>query len=268
MGRGCAPTAPCSTPPGRGSPPQRTRRLFPTSPLTVPTFWWCGTDFRNGFKGVTCTAPAGARLGRARPRRHSRSRRTRPGQYDPAVVYYGSKYLVVWGDYRNGESDIYGARVNTDGTVPDSAGVGFFDTGPLPLPQRLWPSTASTVLIVWSDLRSGTSYDIYGARWSPTSGLLDSGRPRDLDRGRRPTGSRGGRQRSVPGRVAHRPRECWASTSTGHGSAANGSVTDPQRLRLSAPTPNGRPISGHHQGRRRKLGHRVRPGRGMSTSAR
>ena len=41
-------------------------------------------------------------------------------QDDATVVYYGSNYLVVWDDDRNGpNTDIYAARVTTDGVTID-----------------------------------------------------------------------------------------------------------------------------------------------------
>jgi hypothetical protein len=33
------------------------------------------------------------------------------------------------------------------------------------------------VLVAWSDRRSGTSFDVYATRWTPTSGLLGSAFP-------------------------------------------------------------------------------------------
>ncbi|UCF81697.1 MAG: hypothetical protein JSV08_04595, partial [Acidobacteriota bacterium] len=46
-------------------------------------------------------------------------------QYNPSVASNGTDYFVAWEDHRSGTgfSDIYGARVASDGTVLDAAGI-------------------------------------------------------------------------------------------------------------------------------------------------
>lgn len=47
-----------------------------------------------------------------------------PGaQYCPTVEYDGTNFLVVWQDQRDGEQDIYGARVTSHGTILDTFAV-------------------------------------------------------------------------------------------------------------------------------------------------
>ena len=61
-----------------------------------------------------------------------RSRSTRPGsvisaeagaQRRPAVAGTGSGWVVAWGDFRNGNEDIYAARIAANGTVRDPDGL-------------------------------------------------------------------------------------------------------------------------------------------------
>ncbi len=95
-------------------------------------------------------------------------------QMYPAIGFDGTNYLVVWQDYRSGVGyEIYGARVSPDGSVLDTAallisrqasgtgapGIGFDGTN---------------YLVVWSEWRSGSGYDIYGKRIAPSGISVDS----------------------------------------------------------------------------------------------
>jgi hypothetical protein len=96
-------------------------------------------------------------------------------QYAPAVSYGGEHFLVVWADERSGTgTDVYGARVATSGGIVDTSSVPFSTAaGNQSSPDLAFDG--SNVLVVWNDRRSGTTYDIYGSRWSPTSGVLNAG---------------------------------------------------------------------------------------------
>jgi hypothetical protein len=91
----------------------------------------------------------------------------------PAVAWNGTNFLVVWEDQRSGACcDIYGARMNSAGSVLDPAG---FPISTAPDRQRA-PAVArngTDFLVVWSDARSGPATDIYGARVSGTGSVLD-----------------------------------------------------------------------------------------------
>jgi hypothetical protein len=93
-------------------------------------------------------------------------------QSRPAVAFDGTQYLVVWEDYRTGSADIYGARVSTGGAVLDPAGIPFSTTAT----DQLMPAVAfhgTMALVTWADFRSGSSYDIYGTRWTSGGGVFD-----------------------------------------------------------------------------------------------
>ncbi len=97
-----------------------------------------------------------------------------PGfQLFPSVAFDGTNYFVVWEDYRNGEGDIYGARVTPQGTVIDTAGIPI-STAP---ETQGFPSIifdGRSYFVVWHDFRSGSYYDIYGARISPSGLIYDT----------------------------------------------------------------------------------------------
>jgi hypothetical protein len=94
----------------------------------------------------------------------------------PAVAWDGTSFLVVWRDHRSGsffEPDIYGARVSGTGSVLDPTGIAISTaTDEQSLPAVAW--NGANFLVVWSDHRSGTNYDIYGARVSATGSVLDA----------------------------------------------------------------------------------------------
>jgi hypothetical protein len=89
----------------------------------------------------------------------------------PQVVFGDNNYFVVWQDYRSGNYDIYGTRVNTDGTVLDPDGIPI-STANL---DQMYPQVVfggNNYFVVWQDSRSG-NYDIYGARVSQNGVVLD-----------------------------------------------------------------------------------------------
>jgi len=102
-------------------------------------------------------------------------------QEHPSVAFDATNYLVVWQDRRDG-CDIYGARIDRDGTVLDPAGISISTATNF----QLSPSIAfdgTNYLVVWHDYRSGV--DIYGSRVSQAgvvlepAGILISGAPDD-----------------------------------------------------------------------------------------
>jgi hypothetical protein len=109
-------------------------------------------------------------------------------QLSPAVAFDGTNYLVAWEDYRYGwhneygwhNGDIYGARVNTAGTVLDANGrqVSTADSNQLS-PAVAFDKTTNRFLVVWQDKRNGVDpysvSDIYGALVSTEGGVTDIG---------------------------------------------------------------------------------------------
>jgi hypothetical protein len=88
----------------------------------------------------------------------------------PAVAFDGTNYLVVWEDDRSGDSEIYGTRVSTGGTVLDPGGI-LIATG------DYWfsPDVAfdgTNYLVVWW---GGSNDDIMGARVDTLGGVVDVG---------------------------------------------------------------------------------------------
>jgi hypothetical protein len=97
-------------------------------------------------------------------------------QQSPSVAYDGTNCLVAWQDYRNSTtySDIYGARVNTDGTVLDGSGIEISLADSSQECPAVVGSGSSGFLAVWQDTRNGSAnYDTYGARISAGGSVTD-----------------------------------------------------------------------------------------------
>ena len=83
-------------------------------------------------------------------------------QFAGSLAFDGTNYMVVWTDGRADTFDIYGARINTSGTVLDPSGI------PISTATDFQSSPAvafdgKNYLVGWSDER-GSDPDIYGAR--------------------------------------------------------------------------------------------------------
>ncbi|MDH5185997.1 MAG: T9SS type A sorting domain-containing protein [candidate division WOR-3 bacterium] len=94
-------------------------------------------------------------------------------QRTPFVVFDEINYLIVWSDLRSDSFyDIYATWVNRSGTVLDSIGI----INSIAANDQRCPFGAfdgTNYLVVWSDLRSSSSYDIYSTRISQTGIILD-----------------------------------------------------------------------------------------------
>jgi uncharacterized repeat protein (TIGR01451 family) len=97
-------------------------------------------------------------------------------QYQPFAVSDGSTTFVVWSDDRNASTsgtDVYGARVSGS-TVMDAAGIAISTAAG----EQSYPRVThggGNWFIVWTDFRSGTHQDIYGARVAQSTGTLLDG---------------------------------------------------------------------------------------------
>ncbi|MBA4388114.1 MAG: hypothetical protein C0404_09045 [Verrucomicrobia bacterium] len=104
-------------------------------------------------------------------------------QYYPDTAYAsnGAVWLAVWhqgiptGDGTGmAAQDIYAARIRSDGTVLDPAGIAIcantdFQTRPHVA------ADGNGFLVVWQDLRSGSSWDVYAARITTNGIVQDPG---------------------------------------------------------------------------------------------
>ena len=100
---------------------------------------------------------------------------TAPGdQTNPSVVWSGTHFLVVWDDVRSGDDndiDIYGARVDPNGTVLEPGGIPISALVGSSQDSNAVAWDGTNFLVVWHDTRSGSH--IYGARVSDAGVVLD-----------------------------------------------------------------------------------------------
>jgi hypothetical protein len=97
-------------------------------------------------------------------------------QINPTLTYFGPYYLVVWEDQRSGAgSDIYGARVRTNGTPLDTIAAPFSTAPDVQAKPQIVFSGTDHFLVVWEDYRNFDSSgpDIYGTRFTLASGVVD-----------------------------------------------------------------------------------------------
>jgi hypothetical protein len=93
-------------------------------------------------------------------------------QWEVAVAFGDTAYLVTWTDYRDGNHNIYASRVAVDGAVLDTAGI-MVSGAPGEQSHAAVSSDGSGWLVVWHDSRTGQA-DIYGSRVASDGAVLDS----------------------------------------------------------------------------------------------
>ncbi len=94
-------------------------------------------------------------------------------QEHPRVAFGKGVFLVVWHDIRNGKDwDVYAARVTPEGKVldPDGFAVAAAANNQA-CPDAAWDG--NDFVVVWQDFRSGSKYEVYGARVSAEGKLAD-----------------------------------------------------------------------------------------------
>ena len=95
----------------------------------------------------------------------------------PAIAWSdGSSGLVVWQDRRAGNFDIFGAVIDSDGSVVAADLVVSDVAGDQLRPSVAFDPERSVYLVVWQDRRAGPGEtDIYGARVDTSGNVLDPG---------------------------------------------------------------------------------------------
>src|SRR5262245_16318028 len=103
-------------------------------------------------------------------------------QLHPAVAAIGDTFLVVWEDYRNAtgfpnfSTDIYGARIGSDGTVIDPAGIPICTFTNAQKNEPTVAASGTNWFVVWSDFRNGSNpnpfSNVYGTMVRPNGTVV------------------------------------------------------------------------------------------------
>ncbi|NOK04174.1 hypothetical protein HNV27_21725 [Myxococcus xanthus] len=92
-------------------------------------------------------------------------------QTTPDVEWTHKNYQVVWTDDRNGNPDIFGARVSKTGMVKDPDGIPISTAEGAQAEPRLAHHNDKS-LVVWDDTRDGP-HRVWGARWGENGDVRD-----------------------------------------------------------------------------------------------
>ncbi len=154
---------------------------------TMPALAWDGTDFLVVWADQRNASSASDIYG-ARVRSSDAAVLDAGGfaistasgtQSRPAVAHGPGRSLVVWEDYRNGNFDVYGARVS-GASVLDGSGIAIAQGARhQSAPDVAWDG--SNYLVVWQEPRGTTSYDVCGARVKGSDGSVPGSEGTVLD---------------------------------------------------------------------------------------
>ena len=94
-------------------------------------------------------------------------------QVYPSVASDGTNYIVVWQDNLDPPTNIWGARLDSSGTLIDTVAFAIsLAQGDQEKPVVAF--NGNEYVVIWQDNRNGVDYDIYGARVSANGNVIDS----------------------------------------------------------------------------------------------
>jgi hypothetical protein len=93
-------------------------------------------------------------------------------QNTPALAFDGTNHFVVWGDLRSGPSDVFGARVNQQGTGLDGTGIPI-STLAEAQEQPAIAFDGTDYFVAWADRRAGSCGELYASRVSQSGTVVD-----------------------------------------------------------------------------------------------
>lgn len=95
-------------------------------------------------------------------------------QFFPTIAWNGNVHMAAWMDKRNGLPAIYGARINREGQVLDSEGIGI-STNPEFHALPFASARGEEFLVVWEEDIRISNNDLFGVRLDSAGKVLDPG---------------------------------------------------------------------------------------------
>ena len=147
--------------------------VSPTAAFDGNNYLVAWEDYRQGPSNFDIFAARVSQSGAILDARSLPISEAESSQSDPRLAFGGSNYLAVWEDGRNGNPDVYGARVTPAGVVLDTAGIAI-SAGEYGQYEPAVAAGNAQFLVAWAASLGHGRCEVRCARLTPGGQVLDS----------------------------------------------------------------------------------------------